>query len=444
MRSGPTSGASEQQRDWKASRAAALSIRAFAFVAPLVAAFVAVRVVADMLYRPPGVLGLIIWVAQAALIGAAVSKVADMQTRQLLPLATLFGVSLVFPDQAPSRFGVALRTGTVKQLQARLDDVAEHGLGETESEAARTAVELVAALGKHDRLTRGHTERVRAFADLIGEELELSDADREKLAWGVLLHDVGKLYVPPEILNKDGRPTAEEWEILKAHPARGAEVLAPLADWLGPWILAASQHHERWDGEGYPAGLRGTEISLAGRITAVADAYDVITSKRSYKAPLSAEAARKELVDCAGGQFDPAVVRAFLNVSLGRRWTAGPLAWLADLPIGQIGSVATANSAVVVLGSTAAMGSAIAMPAPDPIEPLAFTVEEEVIEAPSTTVTIETPTSTLVAFAPSSSEPPSTTTVDTTTTTAPVATTTTTPAVPATTTQAPTTTAPGA
>ena len=417
METGPTQGASESAT-WRASKPIAIGIRVFVLVVPLLIAFVGVRVVADLLYRPPGTFGLVIWVIQAGVIGAAISRVAEMQTRQLLPLATLFGMSMAFPDQAPSRFGVALRTGTVKQLQSRLDEVRTHGLGDSESDAARTAIELVSALAKHDRLTRGHTERVRAFADLIGEELNLPEGDRLRLSWGVLLHDVGKLYVPSEILNKDGKPSDEEWAILKSHPERGRELLRPLEGWLGPWLLAASEHHERWDGNGYPLGLAGTQISLAGRIAAVADAYDVITSKRTYKAPLSAAAAKQELVDCAGSQFDPAIVRAFLNVSVGRRWTAGPLAWLADLPIGQLGTAATANTAAVALGSVAAVGTAAALPpVVEEPPPLAFT---EVAETTTTTIEIQQPgtsTTLLVTTTVADLEDLPTTTLPATTTT---------------------------
>ncbi len=115
-----------------------------------------------------------------------------------------------------------------------------------------------------------------------------------------MLHDLGKLNVPSEILNKPGSPDETEWAILQTHPTAAAELLEPLRPWLGDWINAAAEHHERWDGAGYPLGLAGTEISLAGRITAVADAFDVITSRRSYKESMSAETARQELIRCAG------------------------------------------------------------------------------------------------------------------------------------------------
>ena len=140
--------------------------------------------------------------------------------------------------------------------------------------------------------------------------------------------------MPTEILTKPGRPTDPEWEVLRRHPEYGDALVAPLRGWLTDWADAVAQHHERWDGQGYPRGLAGEEISLAARIVAVADAFDVITSVRSYKPGFASPAAREEIAACAGSQFDPRVVRAFLNVSLGRlRLVMGPLSWLAHAPI---------------------------------------------------------------------------------------------------------------
>lgn len=372
MDGGPTKGAQEVvHHEWQASPVIARLIRLAAFLVPLLSAWLVVHGFSGKLYRPDGIGGIFLWVAQAAIIGFVVSKLVERQTRRLLPLATLFNFSLVFPDQAPSRFSIALRSGTARQLKRRLAEAADHGLGDSEEQAANQALALVTALGQHDRLTRGHTERVRAYSDMIAEELGMSQADRSMLAWGAMLHDVGKVKVPAEILNKNGRPSEAEWATLKKHPAEAVAILAPLTDWLGDWLLAASEHHERWDGTGYPNGLAGREISLAGRITAVADAYDVITSKRSYKTPMSSEAARQELVRCAGSQFDPDVVRAFLNVSLGHKWATGPFAWLAEVPglqlAGASGSavptvipsllsstLAAVGAAALVVGATAA------------------------------------------------------------------------------------------
>ena len=195
---------------------------------------------------------------------------------------------------------------------------------------------------------------------MIATELHLSRDEIDRLNWAALLHDVGKLEVPTEILNKPGRPTDEEWQFIRSHPELGARLAEPLRPWLGEWTDAISDHHERWDGKGYPNGSAGDEISLAGRIVAVADVFDVITSARSYKEPGSAVAARDEVARCAGAQFDPRVVRAFLGVSVGRlRFAMGPLSWLAQAPVlGRIplmpGVATVASSAVAVIGSVAA------------------------------------------------------------------------------------------
>ncbi len=191
---------------------------------------------------------------------------------------------------------------------------------------------LAASLNQHDRLTRGHSERVRALTDVIADQLKLPQPDKDRLRWSALLHDIGKLTVPTAILNKPGKPDERELAVLRQHPAEGARLAAPIADWLGPWAKSIPEHHEKFDGTGYPAGLAGDQISLGARIVAVADCFETMTAVRSYKRPMSTEAARKELADCAGTQFDPMVVRAFLEASLGKRSIVGaPLAALADL-----------------------------------------------------------------------------------------------------------------
>ncbi len=461
MNSEPTRGATESGiGSWHSQRGIALLIRALAFVIPLGVSIAVLRLVGDLLYRPPGKTGLLIWVLQAAPIGATISILVDRATRRLLPLAALFDLSMVFPDQAPSRFSLALRAGSVRQLEKRLDEIESNGLGSNTNQAATHALELVTLLSHHDRLTRGHAERVRANADLIAEEMGLSDSDRLRLAWGVLLHDMGKLTIPTKILNKQEALTATEWEQLKEHPAASFSFLEPLSGWLGDWILAASEHHERWDGNGYPLGLAGTEISLAGRITAVADAYDVITAKRSYKEAMSVEAARQELVDCAGSQFDPEVVRAFLNVSLGKRWTFGPLAWLSDIPVGQIGSAVIQTPVIAATGAVVAAASIATSPpiVESPKEPLSFvsstTVPTDSVAGEVTTTMVKVRLTTTTTTIPTTTDTVATTEVATTgetsttraspTTTRQRSTTTTTPSTTttsmATTTTAPTTT----
>ena len=301
------------------------------------------------------------WIVQSVAVASVVAALVERVTRRLIPLQVLLGMSLTFPDHAPSRFKIALRSGTLKKLRSRVPDISDGGTA-TVQQAAEHAVQLVTTLGKHERLTRGHTERVRAYTDLIAVELRLSDEDRTKLAWAAMLHDIGKLAVPAEILNKSSRPTESEWAILATHPAAGQELLGPLQEWLGDWLLAASQHHERWDGNGYPAGLAGDDISLAGRIVAVADAYDVITSHRSYKQPMSLDAARSELVACAGNQFDPDVVRAMLNASKSDATSLGKFAGLLEMRTVSHALNSLSGTPIAIAATVAALPAFLGVP----------------------------------------------------------------------------------
>ena len=126
----------------------------------------------------------------------------------MLPLALLLRLSLVFPDAAPSRFKMARGNGNVRVLESRIQDAKQAGLDDDPARAAAQILSLVAALSRHDRKTRGHSERVRAFTDLIVDELDLPDASRDRIRWAALLHDIGKLHVPSRVLNKPGKPTA--------------------------------------------------------------------------------------------------------------------------------------------------------------------------------------------------------------------------------------------
>jgi HD-GYP domain-containing protein (c-di-GMP phosphodiesterase class II) len=255
-------------------------------------------------------------------------------TRQLLPLAALLNLSLLFPDQAPRRFAVARRVGRPRDLQRQLQQArAAHGQT-ADVTYMHTILELIAALSVYDRRTRGHVDRVRVFTEMIATEMHLPAADRARLRWAAMLHDIGKLLVPTEVLNKQGALNPHEWEVIRRHPEEGARLIDPLRPWLGLWALTVEHHHERWDGGGYPRGLAGEQISLGGRIVAVADAFETMTTARPYQRPMSVTAARAELVHCAGSQFDPTVVRALLNVSMGRCWRAVGLASLvAQVPL---------------------------------------------------------------------------------------------------------------
>jgi putative nucleotidyltransferase with HDIG domain len=274
------------------------------------------------------------WWACVLAASTVATTVVAAGARRLLPLAALLKLSLAFPDHTPSRFRVALRAGSLGRLRRQVALVHERGTGDDAGAAAETILELATALNTHDARTRGHSERVRALAELIAAEMHLPADDRDRLRWAALLHDCGKLFVHAEVLNKKGDLSDREWEQIRHHPIDGARLAQPLAAWLGPWSLAIEEHHERWDGFGYPFGRSGADISLGARIVSVADSFEVMTASRSYQRAVTPDAARTELAREAGHQFDPDVVRAFLALSIGRlRWLVGPVSWLAELPV---------------------------------------------------------------------------------------------------------------
>ena len=310
----------------------AVLLRAFIVLVPIAAAVAATILLRSVIPRPSGLGESVAWWVGLVVVSGGVAFGVDHLSRRLTPLVTLLKLSMLFPDRAPSRFAVARQVGSVKRLSDRLAQLEADPTAAEEAESAST-IALATALQSHDRRTRGHAERVRVFTDLLAQELKLSKEDRYKLRWAALLHDIGKLKVSPDILNKPGKLDDREWEAIKRHPADGARIASPLVQWLGPWARAITDHHERYDGRGYPNGLAGGSISLGGRIVSVADAYDTMTAARSYKRSMSVRAAREELAKCAGQQFDPAVVRAFFAISLPRLvWRTGPLSYLAQSP----------------------------------------------------------------------------------------------------------------
>ncbi|HEV8682225.1 MAG TPA: HD domain-containing phosphohydrolase, partial [Actinomycetota bacterium] len=333
QRQNPTEERGEQSSRWGARPLASGLLRVLVLVIPVAAGVGAAIFLSQTLPRPQGFLGSALWWIGLFVASATVASLVDRVARKMLPLAALLGLTMIFPDKAPSRFAVARRVGSIRNLEERVRHAKEHGIEDDPARAAETILTLVAALNLHDRHTRGHSERVRALTDMLADELRLDRDARDRLRWAALLHDIGKLEVEARVLNKPGKPTPDEWESLKRHPEEGARIAGPLLPWLGEWGMAIEQHHERFDGGGYPVGLGSSQLSLAGRMLTVTDSFETMTAARSYKKPMSVVRARRELARCAGSQFDPVVVRSFLNISLGRLvWQVGPASWLAQLP----------------------------------------------------------------------------------------------------------------
>lgn len=174
---------------------------------------------------------------------------------------------------------------------------------------------LAAALEARDVETRGHSDRVVAYCMMLGKQIQLPDNDLITLEHGALLHDIGKIGVPDAILLKRGALTEEEWAYMRRHVEYGAQILNGI-DFLDGASKIVSQHHERYNGSGYPTRLEGDNICLGARIFAVADTVDAITSDRPYRAARPFEDAAEELAKCAGTHFDPDIVKAFLSVPL--------------------------------------------------------------------------------------------------------------------------------
>ncbi|MDQ3934832.1 MAG: diguanylate cyclase [Actinomycetota bacterium] len=177
---------------------------------------------------------------------------------------------------------------------------------------SNTVLALAEVIDIRDQGTAAHSETVGRYAGAIARELGLPADLVERVRFGGIVHDVGKIGIPDSVLRKPGWLTDEDWQEMRRHPEIGARILrgANLDD-IGEWVLA---HHERPDGQGYPHGLSGAEIPLEARILAVADAYEAMTSDRVYRPALTAQAAREELQRCAGSQFDGRVVEAFMGV----------------------------------------------------------------------------------------------------------------------------------
>lgn len=174
---------------------------------------------------------------------------------------------------------------------------------------------MVLALDLREKDMAFHCYRVTEYAIALAQHMGVPSSDIRSIAHGALLHDIGKIGIPDNILFKEGKLTTDEWDVMKKHPIYGFDLIKQIGPLNGASNIVLS-HHERYDGKGYPNGIRGDEIPLGTRIFSVADALDAIMSRRQYKKRESFETARNIIIEGAGTQFDPGVVEKFSEISI--------------------------------------------------------------------------------------------------------------------------------
>jgi putative nucleotidyltransferase with HDIG domain/PAS domain S-box-containing protein len=201
----------------------------------------------------------------------------------------------------------------LRKLNSELEDRVRARTSDLEEAYDTTLEGWARALELRDKETEGHSRRVTEITLKIARAMKISNEDIEQIRRGAILHDIGKMGIPDEILHKPDRLTDEEREVIKGHPSIAYELLAPIP-YLKKALEIPYSHHERWDGTGYPHGLRGEEIPLAARIFAVADVWDALGSDRCYNKAWERDKVVKYFAEQAGRHFDPIVVNVFFSL----------------------------------------------------------------------------------------------------------------------------------
>jgi putative two-component system response regulator len=201
----------------------------------------------------------------------------------------------------------------IRTINSRLLRAAEVKIAHIDQAYLETIEVLANAVEGRDRYTRGHIERVTTYVLWMAEELRWPSENIRVLQFGARLHDIGKIIVPDQILNKPGPLDENEWNLMKKHPTAGARILQKIShlEEAIPYIL---YHHEKWNGEGYPAGLSGKETPLGARVLALADVFDAMTTGRPYRPPIPRETALEHIINQSGIHFDPDLVPNFVEV----------------------------------------------------------------------------------------------------------------------------------
>ena len=250
----------------------------------------------------------------------AVSMMAGITLPTLISIVQIFTYGLSLTSISMVVIIIIFYTFALRDLisaveTARRNELESHKEAEKREAAMfeQTAESLASAIDAKDRYTHGHSTRVASISRQIAERAGLSEEECRKIYFSALLHDVGKIGVPDVIINKEGKLTDEEFEHIKQHPILGYQILSSIKQ--SPELsVGAHYHHERYDGKGYPDGLKGEEIPETARIIAVADAYDAMTSTRSYRKELSGEKTKEELRKGMGTQFDPKYAQIMLDI----------------------------------------------------------------------------------------------------------------------------------
>lgn len=254
-------------------------------------------------------LGLLGGVVTAALGGVLLGP--------MMPLNVELGIAQTPENAAYRAFFfvlIAMTTGAFASISRRRHRELLASRARLSDHLARILRLLAGLVAERNAQTGEHCERVARNAVAIGRALRLEKAELKTYYWAGLLHDLGKLNVPEGILRSPNRLTEAEFAIVRQHAAYGADLLAGISDSFADIALGVRTHHERWDGSGYPDGLRGEEIPLLGRVLAVVDVFEAITERRPYRGPMSRTEARQLIAEGAGTQFDPMVVALLLRL----------------------------------------------------------------------------------------------------------------------------------
>lgn len=201
----------------------------------------------------------------------------------------------------------------IETIQTAAWDLQVKKMLDHHSDHSQVLTSLIKALQETDSETEAHVQRTQKMGKLLGKRVGLTDAQLSELKLLCLLHDIGKIGIPLEILNKPGKLSEDEWAVLRTHPAKGYQICMSTQE-LSPIARMVLCHHERWDGKGYPEQIAGEHIPVLSRIISIVDAYDAMVNDRPYRKGLSVEAAQEEIRRCAGTQFDPALAEEFLTL----------------------------------------------------------------------------------------------------------------------------------